>query len=206
MRVLGVVLAGGRASRLGGVDKASVAFGEGTLLDAVLARFAPQVETLIINANGDAGRFARYDFPVVPDSLADHPGPLAGILAAMDRAATEGFSHVASVPVDTPFLPTDLVTGLKEAAAKGSAPIVFAASAGVDGRLLRQPVFGLWPTFLREDLRSALSGGMSKIVLWADRHGSGSVMFPSGDVDPFFNVNNASDLLEAKRLRGCTMY
>jgi len=205
MRVLGVVLAGGRASRLGGVDKALVGFGGGTLLDAVLARFASQVETLIINANGDVGRFARYGFPVVPDSQPDYPGPLAGVLAAMDHGVAEGFSHVASVPVDTPFLPTDLVSGLKEAAAKGSGPIVFAASAGVDGRLMRQPVFALWPVFLREDLRAALSCGMSKVVLWADRHGSESVTFSSGETDPFFNVNSATDLHEAERLHRFAM-
>ncbi|WP_183794810.1 molybdenum cofactor guanylyltransferase MobA [Allorhizobium borbori] len=206
MRVLGVVLAGGLASRLGGVDKASVGFGAGTLLDAVLARFAPQVEALVVNANGDASRFARYALPVVPDDIGGHPGPLAGILSAMDHGAKNGFSHVASVPVDTPFLPGNLVARLKDTAARGGAPIIFAASSAEDGRLLRQPVFGLWPVSLREDLRSSLSTGLSKIVLWADRHGSESVPFPSTDIDPFFNVNSAADLDEAQKLNDSAMY
>lgn len=203
MRVLGVVLAGGLASRLGGVDKASVAFGAGTLLEAVLARFAPQVEALIINANGDVGRFARYGVPVVPDDIRGYPGPLAGILAAMDHGAAEGFSHVASVPVDTPFLPTDLVAGLEKAAAGTRAPIILAASKAEDGYLVRQPVFGLWRVTLRDDLRSALAGGLSKVALWADRHDNESVTFSSEGVDPFFNINCAADLREAERLARC---
>lgn len=206
MQVLGVVLAGGLASRLGGIDKASVAFGEGTLLDAVLARFAPQVPALVINANGNAERFARHGFPVVSDGIAGYPGPLAGILAAMDHGVAAGFSHVVSVPVDTPFLPVDLVARLKEAAAQGNAPIVLAASRAEDGRLLRQPVFGLWPVSLREDLRGALSGGLSKIVLWADRHGSVSVEFVQESIDPFFNVNTPEDLNRAERARNLSIH
>src|SRR5690242_8101110 len=113
--VLGVILAGGLARRMGGGDKGLRPLGGTTLLDRVIARAAPQVAALCLNANGDPARFARWELPVVPDDVPDAPGPLAGILAALDRAAAMQFSLVASFPCDAPFIPRDLVARLAAA-------------------------------------------------------------------------------------------
>src|SRR5215467_6351078 len=117
---LGLVLAGGLARRMGGGDKALIAIGGVAILDRVLALLRPACTGIILNANGDPARFARYGLPVVPDSVPDFAGPLAGILAGLDWAAANrpGLAWVASVPGDCPFLPPDLVRRLHEAREK----------------------------------------------------------------------------------------
>lgn len=196
----GVILAGGRATRMGGGDKALLRLGGATLLDRVIARLGPQVGALALNANGDPARFAGCGLPVLPDSVPDRPGPLAGILAALDWAARLGAGRVVTVPADTPFLPADLVARLL-AAADGTAPVL-AATAGAGsatrsmaGGLVRHPACGLWPVALRGDLRAALAGGTRKVADWADGHGARMALF---DGDPFFNVNTPDDLRAAE--------
>ena len=114
---VGLVLAGGLARRMGGGDKALIRIGNATILERALARLAPQCATLLLNANGDPGRFASFGLPVVPDTVEGFAGPLAGILAGLDRVATEmpELDWVASVPGDCPFLPHDLVARLHHA-------------------------------------------------------------------------------------------
>ena len=196
-RIAGVILAGGKATRMGGGDKGMREIGGRRLIDHVIERLTPQVSAIVLNANGDPARFAEFDFPVLPDSLPDYPGPLAGVLAALDWAAENGVSHVVSVAADTPFFPLDLVEALNKAA--GPEGLALAASPDETGRVQRQPTFGLWPAALRHDLRAALEGGLRKIVLWTDQHQAGQAVF-SAAYDPFFNVNTPEDLAAAEAI------
>jgi molybdopterin-guanine dinucleotide biosynthesis protein A len=194
---LGLILAGGLARRMGGGDKARIRIGGRTILERVLARLKPQCSALVINANGDPGRFADTGAPVVADSIPDFAGPLAGILAGLDWAAAHApaAADVASVPGDCPFLPADLVARLLAARAAAGMPLACARSGE-----WRHPVVGLWPVALREDLRRALTAeGLHKIEIWTARHGVAIADWPAAPVDPFFNVNTPADVAEAER-------
>jgi molybdopterin-guanine dinucleotide biosynthesis protein A len=204
----GVILAGGQATRMGGGDKGLLPLGDATLLDHVIARLGPQAGALALNANGDADRFARFGLPVLPDPVAGWPGPLAGVLAGLDWAAGEGAGAIVTVAGDTPFFPRDLVARLQEAATGMTHPLVLAATPrGPEetrsmsrGGQVRHPTFGLWPVALRDDLRTALEGGLRKVVLWTDAHGGREALFE--DADAFFNVNTPDDLVRARRRVG----
>lgn len=187
-----IILAGGRATRLGGGDKGLLPLGDSTLLGHVIDRIAPQVAGVALNANGDPARLAQFGLPVVADPIDGHLGPLAGVLAGMDWAAQQGAETVVSVAADTPFFPCDLVPRLLLAAEGMEAPLALAATP--DGR---HPTFGLWPVSLRKDLRAALEGGLRKVVQWTDTHGAQSAMFDERG-DPFFNVNTPEDLALAQ--------
>ena len=196
--VAGVLLAGGLARRMGGGDKCLRPLAGETLLSRVIARAAPQVGPLIVNANGDPARFSSYGLPVVPDVVEGHAGPLAGILTALDWAAEYAPHHplVASFATDAPFLPRDLVETMVEARDLAGADLACAASGG-----RTHPVFGLWPVELRADLRDALvEQGERKIDRWTASHRLVEVAFPCAPVDPFFNANREDDLAEAERL------
>ena len=204
---LGVILAGGQATRMGGGDKGLLMLGGQTLLGRVTDRLAPQVSGMALNANGDTVRFADLGLPVLPDSIAGFPGPLAGVLAGLDWAASQGADHIVTVAADTPFFPADLVARLTAAAQGQTHPLVLAATKG-DAQtksksrsgLIRHPTFGLWPVALRDDLRAALQDGLKKVVLWTDRHDGRLAEFPVAGVDPFFNVNTPDDLVQAEAL------
>ena len=196
----GIILAGGKATRMGGGDKGLRVVAGKRLLDRVIERLGPQCEALAINANGDPARFAGFGLPVLPDSLPDHPGPLAGVLAGLDWAAGLGAEAIVTVAADTPFFPADLVARLRAAA--GPSGLALAASRDDSGKLWQHPTFGLWPVALRDNLRAALEGGLRKIVLWTDRHAAGIAEFPSDPFDPFFNINTPEDIAEAERLVG----
>jgi len=188
---LGLVLAGGLARRMGGGDKARLRIGHATILERVLDRLRPQCSRIVINANGDPARFADTGLPVVADSVADFAGPLAGILAGLDWAAatTPNIEWLVSVPGDCPFLPTDLVKKLHEARVKQEAPLASVRS----GKQIH-PVIGLWPLWLRENLRGALvDEGVRKIDLWTAGHGVAIADWPDAPIDPFFNVNTPED-------------
>jgi molybdopterin-guanine dinucleotide biosynthesis protein A len=192
MKIVGLLLAGGQSRRMGGGDKALRLLGGITLLERVIGRLRPQVDTLVLNANGDPGRFAKFGLPVVPDSAPDFAGPLAGVLAGLDWAASQrpDCSYVVSVATDAPFLPVDLVARLTEGLDEAHADLACAAS---DGRA--HPVFGLWPVRLREDLRRAvIEEGIRKVDLWTARHKLATVPFADQPVDPFFNANRPEDL------------
>ena len=183
---------------MGGGDKGRLMLGGESLFSRVIARFAPQVEALAISANGDPARLADLGLPVLADSVAGFPGPLAGVLAGMDWAAARGADLLVTVAADTPFLPGDLVPRLL-LAAEGGAPIVLASSMA-DGRSVRHPTVGLWPVARREDLRRALASGVRKVGQWADAQGLALAAFPSEPVDPFLNINTPEDLARAEAL------
>ena len=195
---LGVLLAGGLARRMGGGDKPLREIGGRTILERAIERLAPQCEALILNANGNPGRFAFTGLEVVPDDVPGFAGPLAGILAALDWTARErpAIEWVASAAADTPFLPHDYVSRLHAAR---RAPEVTLACAESGGQA--HPVNGLWPVSLREDLRHALVvEDMRKIDRWTARHGIARAAWPAAPVDPFFNANTPQDIAEAERL------
>jgi molybdopterin-guanine dinucleotide biosynthesis protein A len=194
---LAVVLAGGLARRMGGGDKPLRLLGGRPLLDHLLARLAPQVRHIILNANGDPARFAAYGLPVVADGLPDHPGPLAGILAALDHAAAHHpeLPWVVSITGDAPFIPADLVAGLHAARQAAGLKLACARSAAQT-----HPPIGLWPVALREALREALLAGERKIDRWTARHGCAAADWPVEPFDPFFNANAPEDLAAAERL------
>jgi len=194
----GLVLAGGLARRMGGGDKALIRIGSETILGRTLARLAPQVSGIVLNANGDPARFAPFGLPVVADSVPDFAGPLAGILAGLDWAAANrpGIEWVVSVPGDCPFLPRDLVARLHEARIAEDRPLACAHSGE-----WRHPVVGLWPIALRDDLRHAITvEDLRKIEVWTARHGVALADWPVEPVDPFFNVNTPEDVEKATRL------
>ena len=194
----GIVLAGGQSRRMGGGDKGLLTLGGETLLARVIARLEPQVAEIALNANGDAARFAEFGLPVVADSMAEYPGPLAGVLVGMDWAAERGHSHIVTAAADTPFFPCDLVPRLLLAAE--NAPIALAATPDPERGLARHPTFGLWPVDLRDDLRAALADGVRKVVAWTDKHGTAMAEFPATPFDPFFNVNTPDDMARAEGL------
>jgi molybdenum cofactor guanylyltransferase len=195
---VGLVLAGGLARRMGGGDKAFIQIGGVPILDRVLAVLRGRCAPIILNANGDPARFARYGLPVIADSVPDFAGPLAGILAGLDWAATHapGAEWVTSVPGDCPFLPHDLVNRLHAARAEAGTPLACARSGE-----WRHPVVGLWRVDLREDLRHALTvEDLRKIEIWTARHGVAIASWPDQPIDPFFNVNTPDDVATADRV------
>ena len=198
--IAGVILAGGRSSRMGGGDKCLERIGGEPVLAHVIRRLKPQVEALALNANGDLSRFREFGLPVIADATDDFRGPLAGILAGLDWAArAESSSHLLTVAADTPFLPEDLVQRL--AASLDGGKIAVAASAGCS-----HPVFALWSIALRDDLAAFMSEKSSlKVSDFAARHSPAWVDFPVGafggrTFDPFFNVNTPDDLALARRI------
>ncbi len=196
--ILGLVLAGGLARRMGGGDKARIRIGGKSILERVLTRLRPQCSAVILNANGDPARFADTGLPVVADGVAGFVGPLAGILAGLDWAAAHALdvADVLSVPGDCPFLPADLVARLDAARRTAGRPLACARSGD-----WRHPVVGLWPVTLRADLRKALvEEGLHKIESFTARHGVAVAEWASTPVDPFFNVNAPEDAATAERI------
>lgn len=197
-RVVGVVLAGGLARRMGGGDKPLTAIGGKPILERILERVRPQVDALALNANGDPARFQYYDMDVIADTMEGNPGPLAGVLAGLEwaRRAHPGADWLATFPGDAPFLPRNLVARLSQAIERASADLACAASGG-----RAHPVVGLWPVRLADDLRRAMvEEETRKVDRWTARHKLVQVDFAAEPVDPFFNANSPEDVAEAERL------
>ncbi len=195
--IVGVLLAGGRARRMGGGDKCLRLLGGQTLLAHVIARAAPQVDRLILNAGGAPSRFEDTGLSVVADSIPDFAGPLAGVLAGLDWAAANApeASHVATFATDAPFFPHDLVARLAAAVADG-ADMACAASAGRS-----HPVFALWPVGRRAALRHAMTEeDVRKVDVWTARYRLAVAEFAGEPTDPFFNANRPGDLALAETL------
>jgi molybdopterin-guanine dinucleotide biosynthesis protein A len=194
--ITGLLLAGGRGSRMGGVDKGLQPFnGEPLALHAV-RRLGPQVGTLMVNANRNLGDYEALGAPVWPDSLADYPGPLAGFLSGLAHCTTP---WLLTVPCDTPLFPLDLAARLAEAAAAGDAEIAIAsAPETLDGAvaLRAQPVFCLLRADLRESLRRYTEAGGRKVQAWTAQHRRVLVPFdrPGDAPDAFFNANTLAEL------------
>jgi molybdopterin-guanine dinucleotide biosynthesis protein A len=196
--VAGVILAGGLARRMGGGDKGLRLLAGRPVLAHVVERAAPQVDRLVLNANGDLGRFAGFGLPVAADVVEGFAGPLAGILTGLDWAADNapGCRWVASFPCDAPFPPPDLVRRLRAGVEAAGADMACAAS---DGR--SHPVVGLWPVALRDELRAAMAhDDVRKVDVWTARYRLATVEFETSDgIDPFFNANRPEDLEAAER-------
>ncbi len=211
-QVLAVLLAGGRAERMGGGDKGLKLLAGRPILDHVLDRLKGQTAGVILNANGDPARFAAYGLPVVADGVSEENdgksgsaagpllGPLAGVLAGLEWAAANRpeITDIVTVPTDGPFVPRDLVQWLWTGRRVIGGDLAVAASGGRPN-----PVIGLWPVRLAGDLRRALGEeGIRKVDVWTARYTLATVHFNDDPVDPFFNANRPDDLVEAERLYG----
>jgi molybdopterin-guanine dinucleotide biosynthesis protein A len=202
--VVGVLLAGGLARRMGGGDKCLRLLGGRSILAHIVERVRPQVTDLVLNANGDPARFAEFGLPVAGDTVEGYAGPLAGVLAGMDwtRRNRPDCAWVVSVPTDAPFVPRDLVRTMMAAVEGQGADMACATSGG-----RAHPVVGLWPVRLADALRRAMvEEELRKVDIWTARYRLAHVPFPAEPVDPFFNTNRPEDLAAAEdllRTGGC---
>jgi molybdenum cofactor guanylyltransferase len=195
---LGLFLAGGRGTRMGGVDKASIRLGNETLIERGIARARPQVNELLINANGDVARFAHFGLPVISDSIGGFLGPLAGILSGLEwmRANRPRLSWLATFACDCPFFPRDMVEKLLQGAEAERALVAIAASGE-----RHHPVFAIWNAALPVSSQGVLDGqGSRKMDDFVARFPNTRVIFPSDPIDPFFNINTPADLAHAETL------
>jgi molybdenum cofactor guanylyltransferase len=186
--ITGLVLAGGRGSRMGGVDKGLQNHLGRPLAQQALLRLQPQVGAVMVNANRNLAAYAAMGVPVWPDALADHPGPLAGFLAGLTHCRTP---YLVTVPCDTPNFPPDLVARLAAALVAEDAEIAMAATLE-DGRVQVQPVFCLMAATLLDSLASFTRSGQRKVDRWTGQHRCATVVFE--DADAFFNANTLDDL------------
>ena len=186
---------------MGGGDKCLRLLGGRPILAHIIERLKPQVSDIVINANGDASRFARFGLPVVADSVAGFAGPLAGIHAGLEwvKASRPGIRYGVTIAADTPFFPLDLVQRFIAELKHGPALVVARSEEGT------YPVVGLWPVALAGDIERSLKQGMRKVGGWTEQHGAVEVSFPPVEIggrpiDPFFNINRPEDLAEAEAL------
>lgn len=197
---VGVVLAGGRSTRMGGGDKCLRDLGGRPILAHIVERARGQVDALVLNANGDPARFAPFDLPVAADTIDGFAGPLAGVLAGLDWAAANrpAAAWVASFASDAPFFPRDLVARMLAAVDGNTADMACAASGGQ-----AHPVFGLWPVAARGALRAAMTEErIFKVDRWTARYRLVTVEYDVAPFDPFFNANSPDDLETARRMVG----
>ena len=187
-QITGLILAGGRGSRMGGVDKGLQNHQGLPLAMHALLRLQPQVGHVMINANRNLGAYESMGVPVWPDALADYPGPLAGFLAGLEHCETP---YLVTVPCDTPNFPADLVARLADALVAENAEIAMAATVE-HGQVQVQPVFCLMATSLMESLVAFTQGGQRKIDRWTGSHRCATVVFD--DADAFFNANTLEEL------------
>jgi len=196
MKIIGAIIAGGRSSRMGGREKAFLELASKPVILHVIEQFEPQVDQLVINANGDAGRFSAFGLEVIPDVLTSLTTPLAGLHAALKLAKNIKAEILVTVPSDTPFLPFNLVAKLLEKAVVRGAAI--AASGDQEHYLI-----GAWKGELLDDLESAIArDGLFRVKDWARRAAAQSVVWPVEPYDPFFNLNAPEDLRIAEQILG----
>jgi molybdopterin-guanine dinucleotide biosynthesis protein A len=186
--ITGLILAGGRGSRMGGVDKGLQNHQGIPMALHALLRLQPQVGPVLINANRNLAAYESFGMQVWPDPMGDFPGPLAGWLAGLEHCETP---YMVTVPCDTPNFPADLVARLAQALVQNNADIAMAATLE-DGRVQVQPVFCLLKSSLLESLVRYLNEGQRKIDKWARLHSCTEVVFD--DAQAFFNANTAEDL------------
>ena len=194
--ITGLILAGGRGSRMGGADKGLQNHLGMPLAMHALMRLSPQVGHMMINANRNLGAYESFGVPVWPDALADYPGPLAGFLAGLERCET---AYLVTVPCDTPNFPEDLVARLAHALADRDAEIAMASTAGPDGAQV-QPVFCLMKATLMESLVRFTQSGQRKIDKWTAEHRC--VEVPFDDEAAFFNANTTDELRQLQARHG----
>ncbi|WP_293994154.1 molybdenum cofactor guanylyltransferase MobA [Sphaerotilus sp.] len=195
--ITGLVLAGGRGSRMGGVDKGLQNFqGMPLALHAVM-RLGPQVGALMVNANRNLAAYESMGAPVWPDATTDFPGPLAGFLVGLERCETP---YLVTVPCDSPQFPADLVARLAAALCSEEADLAVAATRETDGSVQLHPVFCLMRASVMENLVAFLAGGQRRIDRWTGQHRCAQVLFDrEGDAAGFFNANTLDELRSLSR-------
>jgi molybdenum cofactor guanylyltransferase len=193
--ITAVILAGGRGSRMGGVDKGLQSFNGVPLALHTLLRLSPQVGDVMINANRNLAAYESFGVPVWPDAtaLGDYAGPLAGFMTGLERCETP---YLLTVPCDTPLFPHDLVARLADALEELSADFAVASAPEEDGQTRAQPVFCLMGTHVLESLHRFTQGGGRKIDAWTAQHKVAHVPFnlPGDDAQAFFNANTLAEL------------
>jgi molybdopterin-guanine dinucleotide biosynthesis protein A len=194
--ITGLVLAGGRGTRMGGVDKGLQMHRGRPLVAHALQRLQAQVGQVMVNANRHEETYARWGVPVVPDTLPDHPGPLAGFLAGLARCETP---WMVTVPCDTPAFPLDLVVRLSAAVVEHGADLAIAVTRDASGEQI-QPVFCLLKASLMPSIQDFTAAGQSKIGLWVSQQCS--VKVPFDDASAFFNINTSDELRKAEAAHG----
>ncbi len=194
MKIIGAIIAGGHSHRMGGREKAFLELNGKSVVTHVIEHLEPQVDQLVINANGDLRRFARFDLKIVPDVLTRLTTPLAGLHATLTFARGAKADVLVTVPSDTPFLPPDLVVGLMEKIPSGGA--VIASSGGQEHYIV-----GAWKMELLDDLERAIAkDNLFRVKDWAARVSAQKVEWPVEPHDPFFNVNTPEDLRIAEQI------
>jgi molybdopterin-guanine dinucleotide biosynthesis protein A len=194
--ITGLILAGGRGSRMGGVDKGLQNHLGMPLAMHALMRLSPQVGHLMINANRNLGAYESFGVPVWPDALADYPGPLAGFLAGLEHCETP---YLVTVPCDTPNFPENLVSRLAAVLVDHDADIAMASTTGAEGVQV-QPVFCLMKATLMESLIRFTQSGQRKIDKWTAEHRC--IEVPFDDEAAFFNANTTDELRQLQARHG----
>ena len=188
-QITGLILAGGRAQRMGGIDKGLIPFHGKPLIESAIARLQNQVSSIIINANRNITKYAAYGYPVMMDETPDFSGPLAGFSAGLKVCQTP---FLLTSPCDSPLLPIDLASRLAKEMVAGDYQLVYASSKESDGKVWAQPVFCLMRTNLQESLEGFLQKGDLKIDRWFKELHSSTVVFD--DARAFANVNTPEEL------------
>ncbi len=192
--ITGLILAGGRGSRMGGVDKGLQNHRGLPLAMHALMRLSPQVGAMLINANRNLGAYEALGAPVYADSIDNFAGPLAGVLVGLEQCQTP---WLVTVPCDTPDFPLDFVEQLARAASEQQADIAYAVTHEADGREQSHPVFCLLDSALMESLVVFMQGGGRKIDVWFAQHKAVAVRFP--EAQAFFNANTAQELAQLQK-------
>jgi molybdopterin-guanine dinucleotide biosynthesis protein A len=187
--ITGLILAGGRAQRMGGIDKGLIPFRDKPLIESAITKLKPQVQTIVINANRNITKYAGYGYPVIMDETPDFSGPLAGFSAGLKACKTP---YLLTVPCDSPLLPNNLAQNLSDEMERGDFQLVYASSKEADGKVWAQPVFCLMRANLKDSLASFLLKGDLKIDRWFKELRSSTVIFDDPQV--FANVNTPEEL------------
>lgn len=187
--ITGLILAGGRAQRMGGTDKGLVAFMNKPLVEHAIARLTPQVATIMINANRNHDHYAQYGHAVISDHHPDFAGPLAGFAAGLEHCNTE---YLLSVPCDSPVFPLNLSERLLKAMIDTQSDLVYASSKDSSSKVWAQPVFCLMRSSVQQSLKEFLDQGGRKIDRWFDALPSSTVIF--ADEAAFANTNTPEEL------------
>ena len=196
MKIIGAIIAGGKSSRMEAREKAFLELGGKSILSHLIERFGPQVDQLVINANGEPARFSEFGLVVIPDVLTSLTTPLAGLHASLQFAQKAKAEVLVSVPSDTPFLPPDLVSKFLEKTVASGAAI--ASSGGQDHYII-----GAWKTELLDDLERAIANdNLFRVKDWAYKVSAQKVEWPTHPFDPLFNVNTPEDLRIAEQIAG----
>jgi molybdopterin-guanine dinucleotide biosynthesis protein A len=193
--ITGLILAGGRAQRMGGIDKGLIPFHGKALIESAISRLKPQVSTILINANRSITKYSHYGYPVVMDETPNFSGPLAGFSVGLKHCKTP---YLLTSPCDSPLLPVDLAKKMAAQLENNDLELVFASSKEDDGKIWSQPVFCLMKSDLNNSLDAFISKGDLKIDRWFKELRSGTVVFENPQA--FANVNTPEELADLEKV------